>query len=107
MAEVKSSIKVRVPVRTAYNQWTQFAEFPRFMEGVAAVRQLDDGHLHWQATIAGKEAAWDAEIVEQVPDQRIAWKSTTGASNQGAVDFHFLDPTTTLVTLRIRYEPDG
>ena len=107
MAEVKSSTEVKVPIRAAYNQWTQFAEFPQFMEGVEEIRQLDDKHLHWKATIAGKSVEWDAEIVEQVPDTRIAWKSTTGASNAGAVAFHFIDPNTTRVSLQMEYEPDG
>ncbi|CAA9568401.1 MAG: cyclase/dehydrase [uncultured Thermomicrobiales bacterium] len=107
MAEVKSAVEVKVPIRTAYNQWTQFAEFPQFMDGVVEVHQLDDKRLHWRAKIAGKEEAWEAEITEQVPDQRIAWKSTTGASNSGTVAFHYLDPNTTRVTLQIAYEPDG
>jgi uncharacterized membrane protein len=107
MAEIKSAIEVKVPIRTAYNQWTQFAEFPQFMEGIEAVQQSDDRHLHWKATIAGKTEEWDAEITEQVPDQRIAWQSTTGASNAGTVSFHYLDPNTTSVTLKIAYEPDG
>lgn len=107
MAEVKSTTEVKVPIRTAYNQWTQFAEFPRFMEGIEAVEQRDDKHLHWKATIAGKTVEWDAAITEQVPDTRIAWQSTTGASNAGAVAFHFVDPNTTRVTLQIQYEPDG
>jgi uncharacterized membrane protein len=107
MAEVKGAIEVKVPIRTAYNQWTQFAEFPRFMAGVEEVRQLDDRRLHWKATIAGSVVEWDAVIVEQVPDARIAWKSTTGASNAGAVAFHYVDPNTTRVTLQIEYEPDG
>ncbi len=107
MAEVKSAIEVKVPIRTAYNQWTQFEEFPQFMDGVEAVRQRDDKHLHWKATIAGQTAEWDAEIVEQIPDQRIAWQSTTGANNAGTVAFHYIDPNRTRVTLQIEYEPDG
>ena len=75
MASIEQSIEVNVPVRTAYNQWTQFEEFPRFMDGVESVRQLDDKRLHWKATVAGKVKEWDAEITEQTPDQRIAWTS--------------------------------
>src|SRR5919202_1791756 len=71
MAKVEKSIDVNVPVRTAYNQWTQFEQFPRFMEGVKEVRQLDDQRLHWRAEIAGKEKEWDAEIFEQVPDRKV------------------------------------
>ena len=80
MSNVTEHVDVDVPVRTAYNQWTQFEEFPRFMEGVEEVRQLDDKRLHWNATIAGKEEEWDAEITEQIPDQRIAWTSKGGAN---------------------------
>jgi uncharacterized membrane protein len=94
-------------VRTAYNQWTQFEEFPRFMEGVEEVRQLDDRRLHWRAQIAGKQEEWDAVITEQVPDQRIAWRSTTGARNNGVVTFRPLGPNRTLVTLHIDYQPEG
>ncbi len=107
MAQIERSIDVEVPVRTAYNQWTQFEEFPRFMEGVEEVRQLDDKRLHWKAEIAGKTEEWDAEITEQIPDQRLAWTNTTGAKNAGVVTFHYIDPTTTRVMLQIDYEPEG
>ena len=82
---------VDVPVRTAYDQWTQFEEFPRFMEGVKTVRQLDDTHLEWTAEVAGVAKHWKAEITEQTPDQRIAWQATDGAQNAGVVTFHRLD----------------
>src|ERR1044071_4276288 len=85
---VEQSVEVDVPLRTAYNQWTQFEDFPRFMEGVREVRQTDDSHLHWRAQIGGKEVQWDAEITDQTPDQRIAWRSTSGPRNDGAVSFH-------------------
>src|ERR671918_2106146 len=101
MSVTEYSIEVNVPVRTAYNQWTQFEEFPHFMEGVEEVRQLDDKRLHWRAKIAGKTEEWDAEITEQTPDQRIAWRSTTGAENSGAVSFASLGPDRTRVTVRI------
>ena len=107
MAEIKGTIDVRVPIRTAYNQWTQFEEFPQFMDGVESITQLDDKRLRWKATIAGKTEEWEATITEQIPDQRIAWKSTTGASNAGTVAFHYVDPNRTTVTLQIEYEPDG
>ena len=107
MSTIEKSIDVNVPVHTAYNQWTQFKEFPRFMEGVREVRQLDDKHLHWCATVGGKEKEWDAEIVEQVPDQRIAWRNTTGARNAGVVTFHRLAENTTRVRVQLDYEPEG
>ena len=107
MAKIEHSIDIDVPVRTAYNQWTQFEDFPRFMEGVEKVTQLDDTHLHWVAEIAGKTQEWDAEITEQTPDQRIAWNSTSGDRNAGAVDFHRLDDERTRVTLTMDVEPSG
>jgi hypothetical protein len=91
MASIEQSIQVNVPVRTAYNQWTQFEEFPRFMEGVESVRQLDDKRLQWQVNIGGKTKEWVAEITEQRPDERIAWTSRGGAYNAGVVTFHRLD----------------
>jgi uncharacterized membrane protein len=107
MAEYTHSIDVHVPVSTAYNQWTQFEDFPHFMEGVEEVRQLDDKRLFWRAEIGGVEKEWYAEITEQLPDNRVAWTSTTGARNAGAVNFHYIDPNTTRVTLTIDYEPEG
>ena len=107
MSTVTKSVDVNVPIRAAYDQWTQFEEFPRFMEGVKEVRQLDDTHLHWKAEIAGVTKEWDAEITEQHPDQRVAWKSTSGASNAGVVTFHRLDDDHTRVTLQLDVEPEG
>lgn len=107
MANFEHSIDVNVPVRTAYNQWTQFETFPYFMEGVESVEQITDTKLHWRAEIANNEQEWDAEITEQTPDQRIAWKSTTGATNAGVVSFHRIDDNTTRVMLQIEYEPEG
>jgi uncharacterized membrane protein len=107
MASIEKSIEVKVPVHTAYNQWTQFEEFPRFMEGVEEVRQLDDTHLHWRAKIGGKEEQWDAVITEQIPDERIAWRNTTGAPNAGVITFHKLDPRRTKLMLQVDYEPQG
>ncbi len=106
MAFVEKSIPVNVPVRTVYNQWTQFEEFPKFMEGVKEVKQLDDKHLLWRAKVGGKEEEWQAEIVEQVPDQRIGWRSIVGAQNGGLVSFHPED-SRTLVTLKLEYDPEG
>ena len=107
MASVVESIDVNVPVSTAYNQWTQFEDFPHFMEGVKSVTQLDDTHLHWIAEIAGKDEEWDAEISEQHPDERVAWHSTSGTKSAGVVTFHRLDDNTTRVTLQMDVEPDG
>jgi uncharacterized membrane protein len=107
MASVEKSIEVDVPVNTAYNQWTQFEEFPRFMEGVKEVRQLDDARIHWRAEVAGKEEEWDAEITSQVPDQRVAWRSVSGLVNAGIVTFHPAGNGRTRVDLRLEYEPDG
>ena len=78
MERIEKTIEVDRPVRTVYNQWTQFEEFPRFMDGVKEVKQLDDTHVHWHAEIFGKDKEWDAEITEQVPDQKIGWKSISG-----------------------------
>lgn len=107
MSTVEESIEVAVPVRTAYDQWTQFEEFPRFMEGVEQVRQVDDTHLHWKAEIAGVTREWDAEITEQTPDQRVAWRATTGTDNAGVVTFHRLDEGQTKVMLQLDVDPDG
>jgi carbon monoxide dehydrogenase subunit G len=107
MAKIEKSIDVNVPVREAYNQWTQFESFPQFMEGVESVRQQGDTNLHWVATIAGKRQEWDAEITEQTPDQRIAWRSTTGDRNAGAVDFHRVSDDQTRITLTMDVEPSG
>ena len=107
MSTIEKSIDVNVPVRTAYNQWTQFEEFPRFMEGVKEVQQLDNTHLHWKADIAGKEKEWDAEITEQTPDQRIAWTSRGGAINGGVVTFHRRSDATSTVMLQLAYDPQG
>ena len=107
MSTIEKSIDVEVPVRTAYNQWTQFESFPRFMEGVESVRQIDDTHLHWKASVGGKTLEWDAEISEQIPDKRIAWHSLQGAKNAGVVTFHRLADERTRVMLQLDYEPEG
>jgi carbon monoxide dehydrogenase subunit G len=107
MSTVTKSIDINVPIRTAYNQWTQFEEFPRFMDGVKSVTQIDDTRLHWVAEIAGRQKEWDAEISEQHPDERVAWTSTSGARNAGVVTFHRIDDDTTRVTVQMDVEPDG
>ena len=107
MASVESSIDVNVPVTTAYNQWTQFEDFPEFMEGVEYVHQIDDTHLRWAAEIGGEREEWEATITEQTPDQRIAWTSTSGKDNAGVVTFHRIDDMTTRVTLQMDWDPQG
>lgn len=107
MSYIEKSIQINVPVKAAYNQWTQFEEFPRFMEGVKEVQQLDDTHLHWKAEIGGQEKEWKAEITEQIPDQRIAWTSVGGAWAGGTVTFDPVSDATSKVNLRLEYEPQG
>jgi uncharacterized membrane protein len=105
MSTTIKSIEVDVPVRVAYDQWTQFEEFPRFMEGVKRVEQLDDDTLLWTAKIAGIERSWKARITEQVPDQRVAWRSIEGAMNAGVVTFQPIDDERSRVTLQLDVEP--
>lgn len=107
MARVEKSIEVDRPLQMVYNQWTQFEEFPRFMEGVEEVHQLDDKTLHWKARIAGRTEEWEAEIVDQVPDQSIGWRHTRGAINRGVVTFTALDGERCRVTLALEYDPQG
>jgi uncharacterized membrane protein len=105
VSTLEESIEVNVPVSAAYNQWTQFEYFPKFMDSVREVRQLDDTHLHWRANVAGKDEQWDAEITEQIPDERIAWRSTSGVKNAGVVTFHKISDTKTRVMLQMDYAP--
>jgi uncharacterized membrane protein len=107
METIKESIDVSVPVGTAYNQWTQFEQFPKFMEGVESVTQVDDTHLRWAANVGGVRREWAAEIVEQVPDRKIAWRATSGNGPNGIVMFEPLGPDSTLMTVEMSYEPDG
>jgi uncharacterized membrane protein len=107
MSQIIETIDVNVPVRTAYNQWTQFEEFPKFMEGVKEVKQIDDTTLHWVAEIGGQKREWDAKITEQTPDQKIAWYSIGEAEQGGVVTFHRLDDSVTRVTLQIDFNPEG
>ena len=107
MTTIEQSMDVEVPVSTAYNQWTQFEEFPEFMEGVETVTQVTDDRLHWKTKIAGVEREFDAQITEQHPDERVAWRSLDGPDQAGVVTFHKLDPTTTRVMLQLDFEPEG
>jgi uncharacterized membrane protein len=107
MSTIEQSIDVNVPVRTAYNQWTQFEEFPTFMEGVEEVRQLDDTRLHWKTKVGGREKEFDATITEQRPDERIAWRASQGADQAGVVTFHRVDDDRTRIMLQLEAEPEG
>jgi uncharacterized membrane protein len=108
MTQIQQSIDVDVPVRTAYNQWTQFESFPQFMSGVESITQLDDKRLHWVTEIAGVEREFDAEITEQHPDERVAWASIGGeAKHAGVVTFHRLDDTKSRVMVQIDWQPTG
>jgi uncharacterized membrane protein len=105
MPKLNKSIEVNVPVRVAYDQWTQFEEFPTFMEGVESVQQLDDKRLHWRARVGGGVEEWDAEIYQQEPDGVIAWRSTSGARNEGVVRFEPQRGDQTKVALELHWEP--
>ena len=104
---VQDSIEVDVPISTAYNQWTQFEEFPQFMDGVEEVRQLGDTRLHWVASVGGRRAEWDAKILEQHPDQQISWMSEDGKKTRGTVTFESLGENRTLVRLSLGYQAEG
>ena len=106
-SRVEESIEVDVPVRTAYDQWTRFEEFPQFMQGVEGVRQIDDTHLLWTAEIGGRRHEWRAEITEQLPDERIAWRATDGKPNAGVVTFHRLGDDRTKIVVQMEFEPEG
>lgn len=107
MASHETSIEVERPVRTVYNQWTQFEDFPRFMGGVERITQTDATHTHWVTKVAGVTREFDATITEQTPDQRIAWKSDSGTTHAGVVTFHRLDEGRTKVMLQLDVEPEG
>jgi uncharacterized membrane protein len=105
MSTIVKTIELDVPVRIAYDQWTQFEEFPRFMKGVTSVKQLDDKALHWTASIGGVERSWRAEITEQDPDRRIAWRSSEGARNDGVVTFEPIGDARSRISLQLDVEP--
>ncbi len=107
MSEVIETVDVAVPVRTAYNLWTQFEEFPRFMDGVEQITQVSDTLTHWKIKIGGVQREFDAEITEQHPDERVAWHSVTGTDHAGVVTFHRLDDANTRVTLQLATVPEG
>ncbi len=107
MKTIEESIEIEVPVSTAYNQWTQFESFPQFMDGIERVEQKDDTRLHWVAEVAGEKREWDAEITEQRPDERIAWKAIGQNGPNGFVTFDKLDDARTSVQVRMNYDPEG
>jgi uncharacterized membrane protein len=107
MSTVEKTIDVDVPISAAYNQWTQFESFPRFMAGVKSVRQIDDKRLHWHAEIAGRDVEWDAEITEQLLERYVGWQSLSGPRSAGTVSFEPLDANHTRLTLRLTYETSG
>jgi uncharacterized membrane protein len=107
MATIEESVEVEAPLRAVYDQWTQFEEFPRFMEGVEEVRQLDNTHVHWVAELGGSRHEWDAEITEQLPDERVAWRNTDGKENAGVVTFHKLDDERSRVMVQMDWVPEG
>ena len=107
MPKVEQSIEANVPVSTAYNQWTQFEEFPMFMDGVDEVRQIDNTHLHWAVNVGGQREEWDAEITEQHPDQRITWRAIGGKKNSGVVMFEALSPQRTRIDVEFEWESEG
>jgi len=108
MTDVTESVDVHVPIRTAYDQWTQFESFPQFMSGVESVRQIDDRRTHWVTSVAGVRREFDAEITEQHPDERVAWKSVDGdVTHAGVVTFHRIADDETRVTVQLAWEPQG
>jgi uncharacterized membrane protein len=108
MATIEEQVEVEAPVDVVYAQWTQFEDFPQFMRNVKETRQLDDTHLQWTAEIAGREHTWEAKIVEQEPNRRIAWRSTDGLHNSGTVTFEPVDSgSITVVHVVMQYEPEG
>lgn len=107
MSVIEEAVEVRVPVRTAYNQWTQFEDFPRFMEGVESIKQIDDTKTHWVTSIGGQKREFDALITEQNPDERVAWRTVDGPKQAGVVTFHRLGENETRVMLQMDFEPEG
>jgi uncharacterized membrane protein len=107
MSKNETSVDVDVPIRVAYDQWTQFETFPQFMEGVKEIRQLDDRRTHWVTEIAGVTREFDAEITEQHPEERVAWATVDGPKQAGVVTFHKLNDNTTRVMLQLDIEPEG
>jgi uncharacterized membrane protein len=107
MSTIEQSIEVGAPISAVYNQWTQFEDFPQFMDGIDEIRQTDDRHLHWVASFGGSRHEWDAEIVEQAPEERVAWRNTDGKDNAGVVTFHKIADDRTRVMVQMDWAPEG
>ena len=107
MANIEKSIEVDASIATVYEQWTQFEEFPSFMQGVEEIRQLDERRVHWTAELGGSRHEWDAEITEQTPEERVAWRNVDGKDNAGVVTFHKIDDDTTRVMVQMDWAPEG
>ena len=107
MSTIEKSVEVNAPIVPVYNQWTQFEEFPHFMDGVEEVSQLDDRRLHWRASFGGNTHEWDAEITEQHPEERVAWRNIDGKDNAGVVTFHRIDDETTRIMVQMDWVPEG
>jgi uncharacterized membrane protein len=108
MPKIQDSIEVHVPLRQAYNHWTQFEDFPKFMEGIQSVQQLDDTHVHWVAEIRGETREWTTEIIEQQPDEKVAWKTIEGeVKNDGVVSFEHIAPDRTRVNVEMEVESES
>lgn len=107
MATIRDSIDVKVPASVAYQQWSHYENFPSFMEGIEEVRRVDERHMHWRAKVGGKRMEWDSEVTDMVPGRRIAWRSTSGARNDGIVEFEAISPDSTRVQVQMDYEPRG
>jgi uncharacterized membrane protein len=107
MSTIEESIEVKASLRSVYDKWTQFEDFPLFMDGVEEIRQIDDTHLHWVAEFGGSRHEWEAEITEQKPDERVAWRNVEGKENAGVVTFHRIDDATTRVMVQMDFVPEG
>ena len=107
MTTIEQSIDIEVPVAVAYNQWTQFESFPQFMDGIDRVEQKTDTQLHWVADVGGSTREWDAEITEQHPDERVAWRALEQGGPDGVVTFHKISDGKTRVMVQMDYEPEG
>jgi uncharacterized membrane protein len=107
MPVIETFVEVHSPINTVYKQWLQFESYPQFMEGIEKVEELDDGRIRWRATVSGAPLEWESQLVENVPERRIAWRSAKGLQRQGIVAFRPVGPEHTRVTLRLEYDPDG
>ena len=108
MPKIEDSIDVQVPVPQAYNQWTQFEEFPKFMEGIQSVQQLDDTHVQWIGELRGESRQWTTEITEQKPDEKIAWKTIDGEiKNDGVVTFEQVGDGQTRINVQMDVEGES